>query len=112
MSRDRMRATAPVVRHKDKRPNRRDRVKTDLPKAVHEFLGVEPGDQVVFEEGSTFVAEKAAARGRYCVIYVVRAPAASEHECRSEETAEAPPPRPAFNESLQETIRRLRSERP
>jgi hypothetical protein len=79
---------------------------------VAEILGASGGDTLVVERGTTWAAEKAAARGRYFIVSVKSAPS-EQAEQPEEETVEPPqPPPPAFTETLDETIRRLRSERP
>lgn len=107
--RDRMRAKAPFRMPKRTRPGRKPFPEADVPAAVRDFFEVGDGDALVFEEGSTFVAEKAAARGRYCVVYVERR--GPEEVTAPPPVVESEPPRPAFTEPLEETIRRLRVER-
>jgi hypothetical protein len=107
MPRDRMRAQVKFRRHTG---TDGARFQAKVPAAVRDFLEVRPEDNLVFEEGSTFVAERAAARGRYCVVYVERA--AAENGEAAPVVQSEPPPRPSLTESLQETIQRLRNERP
>lgn len=84
------------------------RIEGDIPPAVRDRLGAQPDDVIVFEEGNTFVAERASVPGPHFVVTLRRAPAQAV-EANPPEQPE--PPRAPFAETWEETIARLRRER-
>lgn len=71
MTKKRMRAQSTFKARKDKRPNRKGSVAANVPAQVRDLLQAQHGDVLVFEEGTTWVAERAAGRGLpYLVVYL------------------------------------------
>jgi hypothetical protein len=94
MPRERVRAEARLRWTRD--GHNSGRVEGKIPAAVRDHLGAGDGGVLVFEEGSTFVAERAAARGAYFVVYLDRSapapmPSAPEPEPAGECVASAEP---------------------
>lgn len=100
----------PLAEIKLRRRSDRPCLEATITAHVADQLGAAGDDLLVVERGTTWAAEKAAARGAYFIVTVRRAaaqPAQPTQPVRPEEQD-----RPALTETLQETIRRLRSERP
>jgi bifunctional DNA-binding transcriptional regulator/antitoxin component of YhaV-PrlF toxin-antitoxin module len=79
-----------------------------VPSVVRDKLGARVGDKLVFEEGTTITAERAALRGTYFIVRlepectaVLREDAVTAPEQPHGETVDAP-----YIESLAEAVRR------
>jgi hypothetical protein len=100
MSRQRLRVDSRVIADK-KTPGA---VRAQVPRAVVSLLAARLGDSLVFEEGSAFVAERAAAKGTYFVVRLERA----EPPAPLLVTSDAPADPAAEIEPLEDTVRRVR----
>jgi hypothetical protein len=96
MSTKRVRAEARVRRSESKGSS----AYASVPAEVRDCLGAKVGDSLVFEQGSTWAAERAAAQGPYFIVTVKRAPA--EESAAREAVAAPTAPLP----SLAEDVRR------
>jgi hypothetical protein len=78
------------------RAGRSDAVRAEVPATATNFLQAGDGDELVFEKGSAFVAEKAAVPGPYVVLTVRRAqkPAPAEEARAAEPAASDEPAEP------------------
>lgn len=73
-----------------------------LPARVRDGLGARFGDTVVYEEGSVWAAEAAAARGKYFILSVERAPnPPAAPAAEAGQPARTPP-----GDSFEEAVRR------
>ena len=59
-----------------------------VPNIVREDLGGREGDKLIFERGSTWAAERAAARGTYYIVRLERAPSAAVTATEQTEAAD------------------------